>query len=170
MLRDIPDLAPRLLIRSAELADALPVACVHVRSWQAGYRGLLPDSYLDALKPGERAVRYSFGDSDPSKPATLVAVVDGTIIGFATILPGELAGLYVDPTHWSRGIGYLLLSEAQARLAMRGCDSAVLWVLAGNTRAERFYLKHGWRAEGATRSQEIWGIVVQEARYTRRLP
>ena len=28
----------------------MEVARVHVRSWQAGYRGLLPDAYLDGLR------------------------------------------------------------------------------------------------------------------------
>lgn len=106
----------------------------------------------------------------------MVALADGVVCGFVTILPsqfagvGELVGLYVDPERWCRGIGYLLLSEAQARLGMRGFGRAVLWVLAGNIRAERFYARHGWRPEGAMRNQEIWGIGVQEVCYTRRLP
>ena len=165
-----------LLIRPAQTGDEAAVAGVHVRSWQGGYRGLLPDAYLDALKPEDRARRYSFGDTDPLKPATLVALADGAICGFATTLitagssKGELAALYVDPEHWSRGVGTPLLAEARARLAGRGCTSAELWVLVGNTRAQRFYERHGWRADGVARSQEIWGISVQECRYSRRLP
>jgi hypothetical protein len=42
-----------------------------------GYRGLLPAAHLDALRPEERARRYTFGDADPLKPATSVALVDG---------------------------------------------------------------------------------------------
>lgn len=172
-------MAPKLLIRPAGPADALAVAQVHVRSWRVGYRGLLPDTYLDALKPEDRARRYTFGDTDPLKPATLVALADGVIRGFATTMPsqdrggaakGELAGLYVDPEQWGRGIGTLLLTEVLAHLAAQGCSSAELWVLAGNTRAQHFYERHGWQVDGVTRNQEIWGIAVQESRYTRRLP
>ena len=32
----------------------MAVARVHVRSWQVGYRGLLPDAYLDGLRAEER--------------------------------------------------------------------------------------------------------------------
>ena len=44
---------------SVELRRAVPgdeneVAEVHVRSWQVAYRGLLPDAYLDALRPAGR--------------------------------------------------------------------------------------------------------------------
>ena|SRR5579872_38824 len=165
-----------LLIRPAQAGDEEAVGEVHVRSWQVGYRGLLPDAYLDALKPEDRARRYSFGDTDPLKPATLVALADDVICGFATTLitagsrSGELAGLYMDPEHWGRGVGALLLAEAQARLDARGCSSAELWVLAGNTRAQRFYESHGWQPDGVTRTQQIWGISVQESRYTHRLP
>jgi hypothetical protein len=38
----------------------MDVARAHVRSWQAGYRGLLqvlPDAYLDGLRPEERPAR-----------------------------------------------------------------------------------------------------------------
>lgn len=163
-------------IRPAEPEDALAVARVHVRAWQAAYRGLLPDTYLDALNPEDRAQRYTFGDLDSLRPATLVALAGGALCGFATTVPtqevgkAELAGLYVDPGHWSHGIGTLLLAEACARLATRGFSDAVLWVLGGNTRAQGFYEQRGWREDGVTRKQDVWGISVQESRYSRRLP
>jgi ribosomal protein S18 acetylase RimI-like enzyme len=168
-----------LLIRPALPGDEAAVAGVHVRSWQVGYRGMMPDAYLETLRPEERAQRYSFGEADPHKPATLLALADDVICGFATIMPspdvgslgkGELAALYVDPECWGRGLGAMLLAEARARLATRGFGSAVLWVLAGNTRAQRFYERDGWQATGVMRNQEIWGITLQEAGYSRRLP
>jgi hypothetical protein len=51
-------------IRLAVPEDALAVARVHVRSWQVGYRGLLPDDYLGKLNAAERAKRYTFGRSE----------------------------------------------------------------------------------------------------------
>ena len=147
-----------------------------MRSWQAGYKDLLPDAYLASLTPEERAGRYTFGDQDPLQPQTLVALWEERICGFATTMPapvpdqGELAGLYVDPDHWGRGIGTRLLTEARSYLALRGFSRAGLWVLSGNTRAQRFYARDGWRPDGVTRGQRIWGIDVQEVSYTRRLP
>ena len=155
------------------------MACVHVRSWQAAYQGLLPDAYLDSLRPEDRAKRYTFGSSDPAQPMTLVALVEGAIRGFATTAPardpdaagkGELAGLYVDPDWWGRGIGQALLMAARDRLAEQGCKSAVLWVLDGNQRARRFYEADGWVADGSHRVEEIWGVKAGEARFARDLP
>jgi GNAT superfamily N-acetyltransferase len=55
----------------------MAVARVHVRSWQAAYRGLLPDDYLDQLRPEDRAQSYDFASLDPLKPRTIVGVEDG---------------------------------------------------------------------------------------------
>jgi hypothetical protein len=65
-----------MLIRPAE-PDEVAVACVHVRSWQAAYRTLLPDEYLDKLRPEDRARRFDFATADPLKPRTIVAVKAG---------------------------------------------------------------------------------------------
>src|ERR1700733_10951207 len=92
--------------RPAEPPDAMAVARVHVRSWQAAYRTLLPDDYLDQLRPQDRADSYDFASLDPLKPRTIVAVEDGLIHGFASTAPsrdpdlgdyGKLCALYVDP-------------------------------------------------------------------------
>lgn len=48
------------------------VADVHVRSWKAAYRSLLPDDYLDALRPEDRIPGYTFGSA--SDPVTLLAL------------------------------------------------------------------------------------------------
>ena len=45
-------------IRAARMQDVPQIAVVHVRSWQAAYRGLLPQAYLDALDPAQRISRW----------------------------------------------------------------------------------------------------------------
>ncbi len=166
-------------IRDARPDDAADVADVHVRSWQAAYRGLLPDDYLDGLDPQDRMARYTFGATDPGAPGTVVAVLDGLIRGFATTGAsrdadtsgvGELLALYVAPEAWGTGVGRLLMAEARTRLSRRGFTEAVLWVLVGNERAERFYRIDGWLPEGRRRHEEVWGVSVDEVRFRRPLP
>jgi ribosomal protein S18 acetylase RimI-like enzyme len=177
-----------LELRPARPDDAAAVAGVHVRSWQAGYRGLLPDAYLDGLRPEDRMGRYRFGDDDPGVAVTVVAVRDGNLCGFVTTKrpgpgaepgpdgpddgcdTGEVLALYVDPDAWGSGVGRQLLSDARLRLVQSGCTEAVLWVLAGNDRAHRFYRIDGWVAEDVRRTVEVWGIAVDEVRYRRPLP
>jgi GNAT superfamily N-acetyltransferase len=163
--------------RPATPDDALAVARIHVRSWQAGYRGLLPDSYLDGLRAEDRAPRYTFGSPNPDLPWTQLAVDGDVILGFATTgLPssndvpgaGELLALYVDPDHWGRGIGGALLAAACARIA-KTSTFAVLWLLDGNQRGARFYTAQGWAPDGTHRNETVWSITVGDARWRRSL-
>jgi GNAT superfamily N-acetyltransferase len=167
-----------MLLRPAEPEDALDVARVHVRSWQAGYRGLLPDAYLDGLRAEERAERYRFDSDNMREPATVVAIEDGMICGFVTTAPardsdipehGEVFALYVDPEWWGRGFGVALMSAARTRLVDAGFRNAVLWLLAGNARADRFYRIDGWVPDGLNRRDTVWGVTVDEVRYQRVL-
>jgi GNAT superfamily N-acetyltransferase len=168
-----------MLLRAAIPDDVREVANVHVRSWQVAYRGLMPDEYLDALSPEDRAKRgYTFGSSDPLQPATIVAVDEGAICGFATTGPawgtdahgsGEVHGLYVDPPSWGLGIGRALIAAAREHLRSQDFTEACLWVLDGNDRAERFYRADGWVSDGTRRVAAVDGLMVNEVRYDRHL-
>jgi GNAT superfamily N-acetyltransferase len=165
-------------IRLAEPDDAFAVAKVHIRSWQVAYRDLLPSHYLDQLCPEDRAHRYDFANTDAHAPQTILAVEGSRILGFATTSPsrhgdleyqGELCALYVDPEFWGKQIGRVLVSAARARLVTSGFREALLWVLDGNARAERFYQNDGWVPDEAQRSDMVWGVTVDEVRYVRAL-
>ncbi|HET9101365.1 MAG TPA: GNAT family N-acetyltransferase [Acidobacteriaceae bacterium] len=170
-----------MLIRPARPEDAMAVAGVHIRSWRAAYRNILPDDYLNQLCPEDRAAKYDFATRDPFKPRTTVAVeegVDAAIHGFATTMPvtdsdmpgyGELCALYVDPQHWGQGLGVALVSAARAQMLESGFRHAILWVLTGNVRAEHFYQNDGWAADGVSRKATVWDIEVDEIRYRRDL-
>jgi GNAT superfamily N-acetyltransferase len=162
-------------LRRARPGDEMEVARVHVSSWQVAYRGLIPQEYLDGLRPEDRAGRYAFGKE---RPATLLALEDGRVLGFATFGParsedceemGELYALYADPSAWDRGVGRALIAEARASLVGDGYVEAILWVLTGNERAERFYRRDGWAADGCRRMVEAHGITLDESRYRRVL-
>jgi ribosomal protein S18 acetylase RimI-like enzyme len=168
-----------LNLRPARPDDAPDVARVHVRSWQEAYKGLLPDDYLAGLRPEDRMDRYTFGSTDPDVPWTTVAVEDGVIRGFATTgrcrdddagTAGEVLALYVDPADWGAGVGRYLMVEARAQLERRRFTEGVLWVLVGNERAQRFYGIDGWVPDECRRTEEIWGVRVDEIRYRRHLP
>lgn len=168
--------AAGIRLRPAEPAEAFAVARVHVRSWQAAYRNLLPGDYLDQLRPEDRARHYDFAATDIQKPYTILAAEGDSICGFATTCPardpakyGELCALYVDPAYWSRGIGVALVSAARDRLFELGFRNALLWILAGNARADRFYRADRWMPDGMRRTDTLWGITVEELRYIRSL-
>ncbi len=114
-----------------------------------------------------------------------VADCAGRVLGFVATGPsredppaarvGELYALYVDPTCWSTGVGRALLASATSRLARSGVREALLWVLASNVRARRFYERAGWIHDGHVKSKRLGGVPdfdaeVSEACYRRGSP
>jgi len=163
-------------IRRAAEPDAAGIAAVHVATWQSAYRGLLPDEHLDALDP----VRYTAGwrrllTAARPRAATLVAVVDGSVVGFVDVGPsrdddgGEVTSIYVRPGSAGTGVGRALLAAATDRLRADGFEHAVLWVLRDNTRARCFYASSGWAPDGAAEDVVVAGCPVTEVRYRRAL-
>ena len=165
-------------VREPLLADADALGRLHVRAWQAAYRGMMPDDYLDGLSVEERAEMWRNGLANPPRErrARFVADDHGTALGFILTGPadgdedaevGEVYALNVDPDAWSRGAGRALLAAGVAALAEHGFDDLILWVHPDNRRARDFYERAGWQADGSERVQEVLGIEVPEVRYRR---
>ncbi len=167
-------------IRPATKADALAVATVHVRSWQAAYPGLVPQTYLDSLTPEGRHGRWEdiLAATSWPKQATLLLIdePDETVMGFVSFGPtrdedddpatvAEVGTLYIDPDYWSHGGGELLLSAAVAQLAEAGFAEITLWALETNIRARRFYDHRGWKLDGTTKQHDWKAFVATDVRY-----
>ena len=153
-------------IREAEQRDARAIAEVHVRSWQAAYRGQLTDDYLDGLSVEERLEQHRRSLEQPrAEWRTWVADDDGRVAGFAVTGPSEdadaepstaeLYAIYLEPDHVGTGLGRGLLEHAIADLRERGFAVVTLWVLETNERARRFYEVAGWRADGAETGERV---------------
>jgi ribosomal protein S18 acetylase RimI-like enzyme len=168
-----------MVIRSAMLSDAAPIADIHVRAWQAAYRGLLPDSILDGLSVPKRQEFWE--ERLVSREATIL-VADGPegVAGWlvygvsrdqdAVPSVAEVYGLYVDPSAWRSGIGTALWNEAYRRVAQSSVEALTLWVLEGNTPARRFYEAVGFRLEvGQVKQFGRDGVELDEVRYRFRV-
>jgi ribosomal protein S18 acetylase RimI-like enzyme len=166
-----------VVVREAVIDDALGIARVHVAGWQSGYAGLLPQGYLDGLSVEERAQRRAAAlrEPDPRTLANVVAIRDDDVAGFAMVGRsrdddagkdvGELFAIYTDPRHWGTGVGHALHEEAMQALRVAGLTSATLWVLHGNDRATAFYRRHGWVADGTTKTDWRDEVRLDEERY-----
>ncbi len=166
-----------VVVRDMRIEDADQLGAVHVRSWQAAYRELMPADYLASLSVEERAAmwRERLGSTAAPGVHRMVAESGSTIIGFVLAGPavgieeepriGQLYAVYVDPDHWDTGIGHLLFAAGMEALSEDGFETAVLWVHPGNIRARSFYEAHGWVADGAEQTEELYGIVAPEIRY-----
>jgi putative acetyltransferase len=80
----------------------------------------------------------------------IVAEISGEIIGFVTVDPKTmyLDQIVVAPEHWGSDIALALLDEAK-RISPKGIE---LLVNKDNSRAIRFYEKHGFAYTGEDRN------------------
>lgn len=143
------------------------IAAIHVRSWQAAYRGALPDELLDGLSVSERegSWRALLGEGE-KRWLTLVAELSrGDLAGFCSVatpshgedadaLTAEVGALYVAPGHWRQGAGHAMLAAAFEELDRRRFRDVVLWVLPENHAALAFYDRFGFEIEEGVEKRE----------------
>ena len=159
------------MIRRATVADAAAIADVHVRTWQAAYEHIFGADLLAGLDPAARESRWR-QTIEGDEQVSLVAEEAGRVVGWCTVGPsrdadaeGELWGIYVAPEAWGSGAGPALLGAGVEELCAAGHRDAILWVLADNPRARRFYEREGWALDGARREGEHLGVRTAEVRY-----
>ena len=170
------------MIRTVTTDDAEALGTIHVRSWQAAYRGLMPNDYLDSLDGFiERRVETHrrLASIDGTRHTYLLSEDDGVPVAFLYAAPSrdedsdddtaEILMIYALHSHWGQGHGGALMSQGLIDLARIGYQSVMLWVLDGNDRAIRFYEACGFVADGVAKTDEIDGQIVQERRFVRLL-
>lgn len=144
------------VIREANERDTVSIAGLHAASWMTAYRGLLSDDYLNNDLVGERTGYWlSKMPALKVKEFVLVAESEEGIIGFVAVMDVPENGydalvdnLHVRPDLKGHGVGAELMRSAARKLLVTGRKSYYLWVLRGNTAAEKFYLsKYGKPAD-----------------------
>jgi ribosomal protein S18 acetylase RimI-like enzyme len=146
-------MSPTIRIRPAQLTDVPAMARVHVDAWAETYRGLLADHILDdpAFLPARERM-WTTVLNDPRYTSHRVAVAEhgGVIIGVAMSAsaadesgPRHLYVLYVLLQWHGSGAGTDLLEAV-----LNSGEAATLWVAEPNPRAQAFYRKHQFEADG----------------------
>ena len=165
--------APKIEVRPLRKTDdAAAVSDIYAASWRAAYRGLVPGAYLDALT-GARWLPKLQNLAQSGQQAVL-ACCDGQPVGICTFCAardenragwGEVVSLYLLPAYWGQGVGARLLQTAVNELHRQGYANVYLWVLQGNTRAERFYGRNGFAPCGDTLPLQLAGSELTECRW-----
>ena len=142
-----------VLFRRAKKGDAASIAGVRIDAWRASYRGLVPDSYLDHLKPEESVKLWEqVLEASSDAACTFVAESGGEIIGFASGMTlaesrfgcdAELTAICVLPDEQRKGIGKRLLANVAATLISAGATGLMAWVLSKNEGAGEFFASLG---------------------------
>jgi ribosomal protein S18 acetylase RimI-like enzyme len=139
-------------------------------------------SFIDANLSATRFAEYL---ADPQR-AILTAQQDGRIIGYAMLIRGvdgdtdvqraveirpaaELSKLYLLPDYHGAGVATALMERTLATAAEWSARCVWLGVNQGNKRAQRFYIKSGFKVNGTrtfqvgTRREDDY-VMVRELR------
>jgi ribosomal protein S18 acetylase RimI-like enzyme len=171
-------------IREATVEDAQAIATIHVSSWQAAYRGILPEAYLANLVVTQRseawrkliiagAPRVLVAHAVPQADAN--TDTQETILGWVAFGDSrdgdkgprwaEVETLYIAPVFWRNGIGKGLIDAARHALQGAGYTHLALWVLLDNRRARAFYKRSGFVCDNSSRGVQLGGKWLTEIRY-----
>ncbi|WP_406663567.1 N-acetyltransferase family protein [Gallaecimonas sp. GXIMD1310] len=165
--------------RQAQPSDAIDIAALLVRVWQQNYRQFLPAEFLEQLTTQGRVGLVENLLRQPQSQ-TWLAHDQEQLIGFVNTgrsrdpdvprrTTAELRALYLDPDMTGGGLGGQLLDKALRALRQQGFVSLNLWVLENNEQGIKFWLKHGFKADGCHRREERDGVELKQVRLHRLL-
>jgi ribosomal protein S18 acetylase RimI-like enzyme len=165
------------MIRDVRLSDAAAIARVRVAAWRAGYRGLVPDAYLDRpnFEDAQALHLYAALRDITDQAQVSLAELAGQIAGYcaygacgdASSQPshGGIYDLFVHPDAWRCGVGRELLAYATEHFSRQGFIAASLFVYEANARGRAFYQHAGWHADGHREMDERPEFALPVLRY-----
>jgi len=125
-------------IRPARAEDLNRIAEIEIFNYRLNFYPIFrSDRYYFVEKTVPNLT--AFYANEPGIIEHTVVYDDGVIKGFVRINGGEIEKLFVEPVLQSRGIG-----DALFRYAVEVLGGKRLFVLEKNTRAIRFYERHGF--------------------------
>lgn len=137
------------------------------RSTDAGRTGDILSAFIDNTdwmpRVHSRAEDLSFAADMIDRGWVTVALAGEQVAGFSARDAEMVHALYVSERMWGRGLGSMLLSALQQE-----SDRLILWTFQANTRAQGFYLKHGFaeveRSDGARNDEGLPDIRMEWTR------
>lgn len=141
-------------IRKAEPGDEKILAHIQTESWKAAFAGILPPEELERctnLEKAEQMYHSVLRREGCNMAIAFVADKPHCIAAWGknrcdlgdTV--GELICIHSLQNHWGKGYGSAMMEYVLAQLKQEGYESVILWVFEANTRARKFYEKHGFQ-------------------------
>jgi GNAT superfamily N-acetyltransferase len=166
-------------VRRARSEDARGIEEVRAASWRAAYGHLLAEDVFDNWDFDHFAARRAQLIQRGKQFAVVEAHPPPGLAGFISYGPGrdpdrtysaEIFALYARPSHWSCGVGRVLMQFALAALQQHGFRTVSLWVLADNPRGRAFYAKAGFEPDGTVKNAAMPGdVTLPEVRLCRSI-
>lgn len=133
-------------IRQAVLADTCRIAEIEIFNYRLNFYPIFQN---DEFYFSELQVSSVMAEMDSESLQNTLVYDDGAVKGFLRMKGREIQKLFVEPVLQGQGIGAALLEHA---ITTHGVDH--LWALEKNTKAIRFYARHGFVPTGARKPEE----------------
>ena len=138
---DAPRRYNETMITKVTEENLMQAAAVHAEAWRASHASFCSPEFV-AAHTAQRQAEYIRGEMAKGKVFWLLA--DGAPVGVVSVCGSLIENLYVLPAAQGKGYGTRLLRYAQEQCA----GVPALWVLSTNERAQRLYLREGFRFTG----------------------
>ena len=142
-----------VIIRKAIPGDERVLAYIQTESWKAAFAGILSTEELERCTNLEKAEQMYHNVLRREGCNMAIEFVADQPHGIAAWgknrcdlgdAVGELICIHSLQNNWAKGYGSAMMEYVLAQLQQANYESVILWVFEENTRARKFYEKHGF--------------------------
>lgn len=142
-----------ITIRKATPGDEKILAHIQTESWKAAFAGILSPEELEQstnLERAEQMYHMILRRKDCNNAIEFVANQPHCIAAWGKNRydlgdsVGELICIHSLQDNWAKGYGSAMMQYVLTELQQAQYETVILWVFEANTRARRFYEKHGF--------------------------
>lgn len=151
-----------MIVRNAEFADMKQLGHIMSVSFKTAFQDFVSQQTLDACAREDHCAALLEGLYRDGKMHFLIGENSGMLCWQETEAGAEIVAIHSLPESWGTGLGHAMLTQALNQIGER---TVFLWAFRDNTRARRFYEKHGFHWDGSERVSEFDG--APEVRYVK---
>ena len=159
-------------LRKARLSDTQEIASIHVNSWKSAFEGLMPERYINSYTLEDRNSEWLKVLKSGSE-SVIIAENKSRLVGFISYSESEdsldLNKLYLCPSIYGKGVGYLLMKQMESEAKTAGIKLISLYVLDNNQSAINFYSKQGFEFGDGCESEEFEDETIIDLLMEKRL-
>lgn len=143
----------KVIIRKAIPGDEQVLAYIQTESWKAAFAGILSPEELKRCTDVKKAEQMYHNVLRREGCNMAIEFVDGKPHCTAAWgknrcelddSVGELICIHSLQDNWAKGYGSAMMEYVIDKLRQEQYDSVILWVFEANSRARKFYAKHGF--------------------------
>ena len=153
-------------IRKAKIGDEKILAFIQTESWKNAFKDIISETdlekYTNITKAEEmysRVLKENYAENFileiDGKPHCIAAWSKARNLAYSD--SAELICIHSLCDNWGKGYGSMMMTHILNEIKNAGFKSVLLWVFEKNTRARKFYEKHGF--ELTDRTQVSYGAV-----------